>query len=96
MSEVEKLVERREHVVSRAYRAPSTPTLDALVTWTMDASEILQSQARRVEELEGALSGIADDYMTSEQHHPGYVLIPTAKFEQLRSAALQPRVAHER
>jgi chromosome segregation ATPase len=35
-----------------------------------------------------ALSGVADDYMTSEQHHPGYVLIPTAKFEQLRRAAL--------
>jgi hypothetical protein len=30
-----------------------------------------------------ALSGIADDYMTSEHHHPGYVLIPTAKFEEL-------------
>lgn len=45
--------------------------------------------ARRIEELEGAVSGIADDYMTSEAHHPGYVLIPTAKFEQLREAALK-------
>jgi PHD/YefM family antitoxin component YafN of YafNO toxin-antitoxin module len=33
-----------------------------------------------------AVSGIADDYMTSETHHPGYVLIPVAKFEQLRRA----------
>jgi hypothetical protein len=33
-----------------------------------------------------ALSGIDDDYMTSERHHPGYVLIPTAKFEQLCAA----------
>lgn len=30
------------------------------------------------------LIGIDEDYMTSEAHHPGYVLIPTAKFEQLR------------
>lgn len=37
----------------------------------------------RVKVLEGALAGIADDFMTSEKHHPGYVLIPKAKFEQL-------------
>lgn len=43
-------------------------------------------KARRVE-VEGALSGIADDYMTSETHHPGYVLIPTAKFERLRTVS---------
>lgn len=33
-----------------------------------------------------AVEGIADDYMTSETHHPGYVLIPTAKFEQILAA----------
>ena len=33
-----------------------------------------------------ALKGFDDDYMTSEQHNPGYVLIPTAKFEQIRAA----------
>jgi hypothetical protein len=33
-----------------------------------------------------ACDSIADDYMTSEDHHPGYVLIPTAKFEAIRSA----------
>jgi hypothetical protein len=33
-----------------------------------------------------ALRGIGDDYMTSERHHPGYVLIPTAKFEQIQAA----------
>ena len=43
----------------------------------------------RIEALEGAVAGIADDYMTSEKHHPGYVLIPVAKFEQLRRATLQ-------
>lgn len=32
------------------------------------------------------IRGISDDYMTSEAHHPGYVLIPTAKFEKLRLA----------
>jgi hypothetical protein len=30
-----------------------------------------------------AIAGIADDYMTSEVHHPGYVLIPTERFERL-------------
>lgn len=33
-----------------------------------------------------AAEGIADDYMTSEQHHPGYVLIPTERFEAIRAA----------
>lgn len=33
-----------------------------------------------------AVQGIDADYMTSENHHPGYVLIPTAKFEEIRSA----------
>lgn len=37
--------------------------------------------------LRAAVEGVADDYMTSEAHHPGYVLIPTAKFEQLRAAS---------
>jgi hypothetical protein len=30
-----------------------------------------------------ACDGIADDYMTSEKHHPGYVLIPAARFEAI-------------
>ncbi|WP_300115084.1 hypothetical protein [Sphingobium sp.] len=38
------------------------------------------------DELRKAVHGIADDYMTSEAHHPGYVLIPTAKFEQIVAA----------
>jgi len=33
-----------------------------------------------------ALEGFDDDYMTSETHHPGYVLIPTAKFEEIQTA----------
>jgi len=33
-----------------------------------------------------AVRGITDDYMTSEAHHPGYVLIPTARFDLLRQA----------
>jgi hypothetical protein len=38
------------------------------------------------EELIAAVIGIDDDFMTSETHHPGYVLIPTAKFEAIRTA----------
>lgn len=37
--------------------------------------------------LREAIEGIDDDYMTSEKHHPGYVLIPTVKFEQMVAAA---------
>lgn len=36
--------------------------------------------------LVAALEGFDDDYMTSETHHPGYVLIPTATFERIRAA----------
>lgn len=59
-----------------------------------DDHEVLQRIARHrlatrdgaVERLREACAGIVDDYMTSEAHHPGYVLIPTAKFEAIRSA----------
>lgn len=61
-----------EKIVARLRRhqdsAPATPS-----TGTPDNAEVRE-----------ALAGIADDYMTSETHHPGYVLIPAAKFEQLR------------
>lgn len=33
-----------------------------------------------------AVTGIDHDYMTSENHHPGYVLIPTGRFESIRAA----------
>lgn len=33
-----------------------------------------------------AVRGITDDYMTSEVHHPGYVLIPAARFDMLCEA----------
>lgn len=48
----------------------------------LDALEAVGSD----QALREACEGIADDYMTSETHHPGYVLIPTAKFEQIVAA----------
>lgn len=36
--------------------------------------------------LREALAGFGDDFMTSEQHHPGYVLIPSEQFERIRAA----------
>ena len=36
--------------------------------------------------MRAAVDGIADDYMTSDQHHPDFVLIPTTKFDQIRTA----------
>lgn len=38
-----------------------------------------------VAELVDALKGFDDDYMTSEKHHPRYVLIPTWRFENIRA-----------
>jgi hypothetical protein len=37
-----------------------------------------------------AIGSIGDDYMTSEIHHPNYVLIPTATFERLCAIAADP------
>lgn len=42
------------------------------------------------ERLRMAIAGITDDYMTSEKHHPGYVLIPTAKFDELAALSTTP------
>jgi hypothetical protein len=53
-----------------------------------DVAERLAA-SRRIAELEDAISGIADDYMTSQAHHPGHVLIPTTKFVQLATLARQ-------
>lgn len=33
-----------------------------------------------------AAKAMGDDYMTSEHHHPRYVLVPTVAFEQMRQA----------
>jgi hypothetical protein len=41
---------------------------------------------RKPSALVEAITGISDDYMTSENHHPGYVLIPTLRFEKLCAA----------
>lgn len=35
--------------------------------------------------LREACEGIGDDYMTSDKHHPGYVLIPAEKFDAILS-----------
>ncbi|WP_037514282.1 hypothetical protein [Sphingobium xenophagum] len=47
-------------------------------------------EALREALVSAACDGIADDYMTSEKHHPGYVLIPSAKFEAILAALKGP------
>lgn len=60
---------------------------DAAVTIRFSSEDAADRYASRIgrpdETLRRAVEGIADDYMTSETHHPGYVLIPTWKFEQI-------------
>jgi hypothetical protein len=58
-------------------------------------AEDLQVAQLEIAQLRAAIAGISDDYMTSEHHHPGYVLIPTAKFEQIRDAAEEPAHDHD-
>lgn len=61
----------------------------ALLTLETQAAEIARLRGL-LGEAEGALVeaiiGVGDDYMTSEAHHPDYVLIPVAKFDQLVAA----------
>jgi hypothetical protein len=64
---------------------------------TENPSVFLETQAAEIARLRGllgeaegalveAIIGVGDDYMTSEAHHPDYVLIPVAKFDQLVAA----------
>lgn len=61
------------------------------VAWASDEIADLLKHRSAIAELNErfrvAIAGIEDDFMTSERHHPGYVLIPTEKFEALRAAA---------
>lgn len=36
--------------------------------------------------LRDAIAGISDDWMSSKNHHPGWILIPEERFLKLRSA----------
>jgi len=47
-----------------------------------DATPVATDVAALVE----AAKAMGDDYMTSEHHHPRYVLVPTVAFEQMRQA----------
>jgi hypothetical protein len=44
------------------------------------------SEGGREKIVRAAIIGITDDYMTSESHHPGYVLISAERFDRLRVA----------
>ena len=75
------------------YTDPMEGGQDAYDLSLVAMSEAARAYAamRRVDpsiaELTEALAGLTNDYMTSENHHPGYVLIPTAKFELLAKIA---------
>ena len=66
---------------------PCKPEIFALTYDDASASTGLSQAA-----VAAALQGFADDYMTSENHHPGYVLIPTAKFDAIRAALSTPAI----
>lgn len=54
-----------------------------------DFNTLLIAGARqddRIRKLEEAAQAMLDDYMTSETHHPDYVLVPTTAFEKICAA----------
>lgn len=53
---------------------------------TNSKSPTVSNNGEAYEALLSAVIGIADDYMTSEHHHPDHVLIPKAKFEEILTA----------
>lgn len=55
-----------------------------------DATKDARSEIARLRE---ALDGFGSDCMTSERHHPGYVLIPKTQFDRIMAArsALSPK-----
>lgn len=55
---------------------------------------VLPSQADAVTEgqLRSACEGIADDYQTSDTHHPDHVLIPKDKFDAILASLSTPEV----
>lgn len=69
--------------VDDGLKLTSWAQLDAIINIAVAAA---RAEAERERRLREALSGFADDFMTSEKHHPGYVLISTAVFERVCAA----------
>ncbi|CZT33299.1 hypothetical protein [Rhizobium sp. 9140] len=55
-----------------------------------DGECVVEAGIPRISTLRAAVEGIADDYMTSETHHPGWVLIPQVKFDAICAALTAP------
>lgn len=58
------------------------------------ASAIQRAFAAREAELVRSTLAMLADHMTSEKHHPGYVLVPTSAFEKMRSALKSREASH--
>lgn len=85
--------ERYPELASHIERMAMSGVIGSLISWEaflreLNAALSPASPARSPmgDPLRRAVEGIDADYMTSETHHPGYVLIPTAKFEEIRQA----------
>lgn len=78
-------------------RLPATDARIAeLEAVNADIGMMLRNATARVADLDAelarlraALNGFGDDYMTSEHHHPGWVLIPTEQFERIRAEKVE-------
>ena len=66
---------------------------EAVDTVIVNLTKLIEAQATTPpvpaqddDKLRIAVEGIADDYQTSEDHHPDHVLIPKAKFDEIVAA----------
>lgn len=67
--------------------------IDTVVMAKAEIERLSRERDTGVPEAVHVLAAMCSDYMTSDQHHPGYVLVPTAAFDRGRtlvSAAPQP------
>lgn len=89
---LEAVARKADSMVKIAREFRHSMDKDTALDWGADARTALLESARLILNLlqtgglRKALAGFDDDYMTSENHHPGYVLIPTAKFDEIRAA----------
>lgn len=56
--------------------------------WRDDKDEVLKLRAEVTLYREVAQEMLSD-HMTSEEHHPGYVLVPTSSFEKLKNKGVK-------
>lgn len=56
------------------------------ITMSSAFAEAFDEELEQLVAIKSAVQEMLADHMTSEEHHPGCVLVPTAAFEKMRAA----------